>query len=110
MNWLYLAIAILAEVVATSALKASAGFTRLVPSILVVGGYALAIYLLSLTLRVIPVGVVYAIWAGAGVMLVCLAGWLVYGQKLDFAAAVGIALIIAGVLVLHLCSSTAAHE
>jgi small multidrug resistance pump len=106
MNWLYLAIAILSEVVATSALKASAGFTRLYPSLLVVGGYALAFYFLSLTLRVIPVGIAYAIWSGVGVVLVCLLGWLVYGQKLDIAAGIGIALIVAGVVVLNAFSTT----
>ena len=109
MNWLYLAIAILSEVVATSALKASAGFTRLYPSISVVGGYALAFYFLSLTLRVIPVGIAYAIWSGVGVVLVCLLGWLVYGQKLDIAAGVGIALIVAGVVVLNAFSTTSSH-
>lgn len=109
MNWLYLTIAILSEVVATSALKASAGFTRLYPSILVVGGYALAFYFLSLTLRTIPVGVAYAVWSGAGVVLVCLVGWWVYGQKLDLAAAAGIALIVAGVLVLNLVSKATSH-
>ena len=109
MNWLYLTIAILSEVVATSALKASAGFTRLYPSIQVVGGYALAFYFLSLTLRVIPVGIAYAIWSGVGVVLVCLLGWLVYGQKLDVAAGIGIALIVAGVVVLNVFSNTASH-
>ena len=106
MNWGYLAIAILSEVVATSALKASAGFTRLYPSLRVVGGYALAFYFLSLTLRVIPVGIAYAIWSGVGVVLVCLLGWLVYGQKLDIAAGIGIALIVAGVVVLNAFSTT----
>jgi small multidrug resistance pump len=110
MNWLYLAIAILSEVVATSALKASAGFSRFLPSVLVVGGYALAFYFLSLTLRVIPVGIAYAIWSGVGVVLVCLLGWLVYGQKLDIAAGIGIALIVAGVVVLNAFSTTPSHE
>jgi small multidrug resistance pump len=110
MNWLYLAIAILSEVVATSALKASAGFSRFFPSVLVVGGYALAFYFLSLTLRVIPVGIAYAIWSGVGVVLVCLLGWLVYGQKLDVAAGIGIALIVAGVVVLNAFSTTPSHE
>lgn len=109
MNWLYLAIAIVSEVVATSALKASAGFTRLYPSLLVVGGYALAFYFLSLTLRTIPVGVAYAIWSGVGVVLVCLLGWLLYGQKLDVAAVAGIGLILAGVLVLNLFSKSVSH-
>lgn len=107
MNWLYLTIAILSEVVATSALKASAGFTRLYPSVLVVVGYGLAFYFLSLTLRTIPVGIAYAVWSGVGVVLVCLVGWVVYGQKLDLAAAAGIALIVAGVLVLNVFSKAA---
>ena len=89
---------------------ASAGFTRLYPSILVVGGYALAFYFLSLTLRVIPVGIAYAIWSGVGVVLVCLLGWLLYGQKLDIAAGIGIALIVAGVVVLNAFSTTPSHE
>lgn len=110
MNWLYLTIAILSEVVATSALKASAGFSRLYPSVLVVVGYGLAFYFLSLTLRTIPVGIAYAVWSGVGVVLVCLVGWVVYGQKLDGAAALGIALIVAGVLVMNVFSKAAAHE
>ena len=109
MNWLYLVIAIVSEVVATSALKASAGFTRLYPSLLVVGGYGLAFFFLSLTLRTIPVGVAYAIWSGIGVVLVCLLGWLLYGQKLDVAAVAGIGLIVAGVLVLNLFSKSVSH-
>ena len=94
MQWIYLAIAIVSEVVATSALKAAEGFTRLVPSVLVVVGYALAFYFLSLTLRTIPLGVAYAIWAGVGVALVALVGWVVYHQSLDLAALIGIALIV----------------
>ena len=109
MNWLYLVIAIVSEVVATSALKASAGFTRLIPSMLVVVGYGLAFYFLSLTLRTIPVGIAYAIWSGIGVVLVCLIGWLVYGQKLDSAAVAGIGLIVAGVLVLNVFSKSISH-
>jgi small multidrug resistance pump len=109
MNWVYLAIAILSEVAATSALKASAGFTRLYPSLLVVGGYGLAFYFLSLTLRTIPVGIAYAIWSGIGVVLVCLLGWWVHGQKLDAAAIAGVALIVAGVLVLNAFSKSTSH-
>lgn len=109
MNWLYLVIAIVSEVVATSALKASAGFTRLIPSLLVAVGYGLAFYFLSLTLRTIPVGIAYAIWSGIGVVLVCLIGWLVYGQKLDSAAVAGIGLIVAGVLVLNVFSKSISH-
>jgi len=105
-HYLYLAIAILAEVAATTALKAADGFTRLAPSIIVVIGYGLAFYFLSLTLRTMALGVVYAIWSGVGIVLISLAGWLIYRQHLDPAAVVGIALIVAGVLVLHLGSRT----
>jgi small multidrug resistance pump len=108
MHWLYLAVAIVAEVVATSALKAAEGMTRWGPALLVVVGYALAFYLLSLTLRTIPLGVVYAIWSGVGVALVSVAGWVVYRQMLDAGAIVGIALIVAGVIVLKLFSKTVA--
>ena len=109
MNWLYLTIAIVSEVLATSALKASDGFTRLYPSAVVVIGYGLAFYFLSLTLRTIPVGIAYAVWSGVGVVLVSSVGWILYGQKLDIAAVVGIALIIAGVIVLNVFSKSAAH-
>nr|WP_315480557.1 multidrug efflux SMR transporter [uncultured Rhodoferax sp.] len=109
MNWLYLAIAIACEVVATSALKATEGFTRWQPSALVVAGYGLAFFFLSLTLRSIPVGIAYAIWAGAGVVLVSIAGWLLYQQVLDCAAILGIGLIVAGVLVINLFSKVVVH-
>jgi len=103
-NWIYLALAIACEVVATSALKATEGFTRWQPSVLVACGYCLAFYFLSLTLRSIPVGVVYAIWSGVGVVLVSLVGWVFYQQRLDTPALIGIGLIVAGVMVLHLFS------
>ena len=109
MNWLYLAIAIASEVLATSALKATENFTRWQPSLLVLVGYGTAFFFLSLTLRSIPVGIAYAIWSGAGVVLVSVAGWLLYEQKLDAAAIIGISLIVSGVLVLNLFSKTAAH-
>ena len=109
MQWVYLAIAIVSEVIATSALKAAEGFTRLVPSVLVVIGYAWAFYFLSLTLRTIPLGVAYAIWAGVGVALVALVGWVLYHQSLDTAALIGIALIVSGVIVLNLFSKTLVH-
>jgi small multidrug resistance pump len=109
MNWLYLAIAILSEVLATSALKASDGFTRLLPSIVVTIGYGSAFYFLSLTLRTIPIGVAYAVWSGVGVVLISLLGWVIYGQKLDFVAIFGIALIVLGVLILNLFSQSANH-
>ncbi len=109
MNWFYLAIAIVSEVLATSALKASDGFTRLYPSIVVIVGYGLAFYFLSLTLRTIPVGVAYAVWSGVGIVLLSLLGWIVYGQRLDLAALVGIALIAAGIIVLNTFSRSAGH-
>jgi len=108
-TYLYLGIAIVAEVAATTALKASEGFTRLLPSIGVVVGYAIAFYGLALTLRTLPVGVAYAIWSGVGIVLVSLLGWLVYRQTLDAAALLGMGLIIAGVLVINLFSTTAGH-
>lgn len=107
--WLLLAVAIVAEVVGTSALKGSAGFTRLGPSLVVVGSYALAFYLLALALRHIPVGIAYALWSGVGTALIALVGWVAFGQRLDAAALAGIGLIIAGVLVMNLSSSSTAH-
>lgn len=109
MSYFYLAIAIVAEVIATSALKATEGFSRVGPSVLVVAGYATAFYCLSLTLRDMPVGIAYAIWSGVGIVLVTAIAWLWYGQKLDIAALVGLALIIAGVLVINLLSKSVAH-
>lgn len=108
-NWLFLFVAIFAEVIATSSLKASAGFSRLGPSLLAVVGYGVAFYCLSLTLRTIPVGVAYAIWSGVGIVLVTLIAWLIFGQKLDLPAVAGMALIIAGVVVLNLFSKSAVH-
>jgi small multidrug resistance pump len=109
MNWTYLAIAILAEVIATSALKATDGFTRLAPSVVVVIGYLVAFYFLSLTLRSIPVGVAYGIWSGVGIVLITLIGWVLYGQALDTAALVGLSLIVAGVVTLNFFSKSVAH-
>lgn len=106
--WALLGMAILAEVVATSFLRASAGFTRLVPSLVAITGYVAAIYLLSLTLRDIPVGVAYAVWSGVGILAIAAIGWVVLDQPLDAAAILGIAMIIAGVLVINLFSSTTA--
>lgn len=107
---MFLAMAIIAEVIATSALKASAGFSKLLPSLTVVVGYGLAFYFLSLTLRTIPVGVAYAIWSGIGVVLITAVSWILFGQKLDVAALVGMGLIVAGVIVLNLFSSAGAHQ
>jgi small multidrug resistance pump len=107
--WAYLSLAILAEVIATSALKASSGFSQLWPSIVVVAGYGIAFYCLSLALRNVPLGIAYAIWSGAGTALIALIGVVLYKQKLDAAAICGIGLIVAGVLVLHLFSKSSAH-
>ena len=107
--WLTLGAAIVAEVIATSALKASEGFTRLVPTLVVAVGYGLAFWLLALTLRAIPVGVAYAVWSGIGTVLIAVVGWLVFGQRLDAWALIGMALIIAGVLVMNLLSATSSH-
>ncbi|NYT80188.1 multidrug efflux SMR transporter [Alcaligenaceae bacterium] len=109
MSWLYLSIAIIAEVVATTALKASEGFTRLIPSIIVVAGYGLAFFMLAQTLRSIPVGVAYAIWSGVGIVLVSIVGFFLFKQRLDAPALLGIALIIAGVLVMQVFSKTSGH-
>ncbi|RVU29587.1 DMT family transporter [Neptunomonas marina] len=108
-SWLFLVIAIISEVVATSALKQSEGFTKLLPSGLVVVGYGLAFYFLSLTLKSIPLGVAYAIWSGVGVALIALVGWLLYGQRLDLPALLGLGLIVAGVLLISLISKTTSH-
>jgi small multidrug resistance pump len=106
MPFVHLAIAILAEVVATSALKASNGFTAWQPSVVVVIGYVVSFYFLSLALRTIPVGVAYAIWSGVGIVLISVIAWAIYRQALDAAAIVGMALIIAGVAVINLFSTT----
>lgn len=109
MDWVYLIIAILAEVIATTALKASEGFTKLMPSIIVVVGYGIAFYCLSLTMKAIPVGIIYAIWSGIGIALISLAAWLLFGQRLDLPAVIGIALIISGVIVINLFSNASTH-
>ena len=107
--YLILSFAIAAEVVATSAMKASQGFTRLGPSALVVFGYGCAFYFLSLVLDRIPVGIAYAVWAGGGIVLITLVAWVVYGQRPDLAGFAGMGLIVSGVLVLNLLSKTSAH-
>jgi len=108
-SWLFLGGAIVCEVLATSALKASEGFSRIWPSVVVVLGYAGAFYLLSLTLKTIPIGIAYAVWSGVGVALISLIGWFFLGQALDKPGLVGIALIIAGVAVINLFSGAGGH-
>jgi small multidrug resistance pump len=109
MNWLFLSIAIVAEVIATSALKAADGFSHLGPSLVVIVGYGIAFYFLSLALRGIPVGIAYAVWSGVGIVLISVIGWLAFGQTLDGAAVLGIALIMAGVVVLNVFSKSPVH-
>lgn len=107
--YLTLAVAIVTEVIATTALKSSQGFTRLVPGIVVVLGYGVSFYCLALTLRTLPTSVAYAIWSGVGLVLITLAAWLIHHQRLDWPAIAGIALIVAGVLVINLFSGSAVH-
>ncbi len=107
--YMSLGLAIVAEVIATSALKASEGFTRPGPSAIVVLGYGLAFYCLSLTLKTVPVGVAYAVWSGLGIVLITVAGYVLYRQRIDAAALIGMALIVAGVAVIQLFSKTTTH-
>lgn len=109
MTFVYLVLAIVAEVIATSALKSSMGFTRPLPSIMVVVGYGVAFYLLSLVLRTLPVGIAYAIWAGLGIVLVTLVGIVVFSEKPDLPAVIGISLIVAGVVILQVFSKMNVH-
>jgi small multidrug resistance pump len=108
-NYLYLVIAVAFEVVATTALKETQGFTRLAPSLIVAVGYGFAFYFLALVLRTMPVGVVYALWSGAGIVLVTAIGWVWFRQALDMPALAGMALILAGVVVINLFSKTLVH-
>lgn len=107
MAYLYLFIAVIAEVIATSSIKASAGFSKLGPSLLVVIGYTLSFVLLSLVLKTVPVGIAYASWSGIGMAFVAIISYFLYGQKLDAVAMCGIGMIITGVLVINLFSKTA---
>ncbi|HHA18272.1 MAG TPA: multidrug efflux SMR transporter [Methylophaga sp.] len=109
MAYIYLAIAIIAEVVATSALKASAEFTKLYPSLLVVAGYCVAFYFMTLVLRTIPIGITYAVWSGVGIVLIAIVGALLYKQIPDIPAIIGMGLIILGVVVIHVFSKTVNH-
>ena len=106
---IYLAIAIVGEVIATSFLRASAGFTQLVPTLVVVVGYGVTFYFFSLALQTIPVGIGYAIWSGVGIVLISIIAYFVYGQVLDLPALIGIGLILDGVLVINLFSQSATH-
>ena len=104
--YLLLAIAIVAEVIATSAMKASQNFTVLIPSIISVVGYLIAFACLSFTLKSIPVGIAYAIWSGAGIILISAVGWIFFKQQLDFAAILGLSLMIIGILIINIFSKS----
>ena len=105
----YLIFAVIAETIGTSALQSSQQFTRLWPSVLVVIAYAISFYLLALTLKYMPVGIMYAIWSGLGIVLIAGIGFFYFGQKLDGPAFLGLALIISGIVVIHLFSDSAVH-
>src|SRR5437868_6689596 len=109
MHYVYLAITIVAEVIATSALKASAQFSRPIPSMIVIAGYLCSFYFLALVLNTIPVGVAYAIWSGLGIVLVAVVAAFLYGQVPDWPAVLGMAMIIGGVVVINLFSNTVSH-
>jgi len=109
MTYLYLVIAIIAEVAATSALKASEEFTNLIPSIIVVVGYVVAFYFMSLVLRVMPVGITYAVWSGLGIVLVTIVSIFLYKQTPDMPAVIGMSLIVLGVVVINVFSKTVSH-
>ena len=109
MVYIILAAAIVAEVIATTALAKTDGFTQFWPSVVSVIGYGIALFFLSIVTRVMPVGVVYALWSGAGIVLVVLNGWLIFGDQLDLPALSGLVLIIAGVLIINLMSKTITH-
>ena len=108
-GYLYLAIAIAAEVVATTSMKAIDGFNKPLPLLLVIGGYAIAFWMLILVVRTIPVGIAYAIWAGLGIVLVSIAAMFIYQQKLDLPAVLGMVLIVSGVVVIQLFSQSTGH-
>jgi small multidrug resistance pump len=107
--YLYLAIAICAEVIATSSMKAIDGFNKPLPLLLVIGGYSLAFWMLILVVRSVPIGIAYAIWAGLGIVLVSIVAYLIYGQKLDLPALLGMGLIVSGVVIIHLFSKSTVH-
>lgn len=109
MSYLYLAIAIVAEVIATSALKASMEFTKLVPTLIMIVAYGVAFYCMTLALRTIPLGITYAIWSGLGIVLISLVGVFWYGEKLDWPAILGMTMIISGVVVINLFSKMVHH-
>lgn len=108
-HYLYLILAVAAETIGTTALQASHQFTRLVPSVLVVAGYAISFYLLALVLKAMPVGIVYAIWSGLGIVFIAVIGFVIFGQRLDLPAILGLAMIIGGIAIINLFSGSTSH-
>ncbi|SDY92049.1 small multidrug resistance pump [Jannaschia faecimaris] len=109
MHWLYLILAIAFETIGTTALKTSEGFTRLWPSLLTLACFFSALFLLSMVLKTLPVGVTYAIWSGLGIVLIATIGWIAFGQKLDLPAILGMALIVTGIVVMQVFSNSTGH-
>ncbi len=109
MHYLYLVIAIVGEVAGTSALKATEGFSKPLPTVFSLACYALAFFMLSLSLERFPIGVLYAVWSGLGIVLIAGYGWVVMGERLDLPALIGLGMIIGGVLTIHLFSESATH-
>lgn len=108
-HWLALAIAIIAEVIATSTMKSTNEFTRFWPSLVVVLGYGTGFYFMTISMRVLPIGIMYAIWSGVGILGVSLMGWVIYRQALDIPAIIGMSLIVAGVVVINVFSKSIGH-
>jgi small multidrug resistance pump len=106
-RWAYLGLAIISEVIATASLKSTEGFTKFLPSTIVLIGYCAAFYFLSLTLDAIPIGVAYAVWSGVGIVGIAIISWIFYGQNLDLASIIGMGLIITGIIVMRLYSDVA---
>ncbi|MDE4132192.1 SMR family transporter [Phaeobacter sp. QD34_3] len=109
LHYIYLIVAVAAETIGTTALQASQQFSRLVPSLIVLVAYGFSFYMLGLTLKVMPVGIVYAIWSGLGIVLIAVIGLVVFGQRLDLPAVLGMALILIGIMVIHLYSKSSGH-
>ena len=108
-HYLFLIVAVFAETIGTSSIQASQQFTRLWPSVLALISFGFAFYFLSLTLKFLPVGIMYALWSGLGIVFIAIIGWVYFGQKLDLAAVFGMTLILAGIVVINLFSATATH-
>ena len=109
MKWIFLTIAIIGEVIATTALKYSNGFTKLMPSVIVIVGYSVTFYFLSLALRTMSVGIAYAIWSGVGIVLISIISYFAFNQKLDLPAIIGLSLIVIGIVVINMFSNTVSH-